>query len=148
MERTRSRVVAAARTRIAGRLLKRVRDFASVAGVASVNAKVADQALKRLEVDAMGLDALDHRYLRLIAETFAGGPVGVETLAAALSEARDAIEEVIEPYLIQAGLHQRTPRGRTLTAAAYRHLGLSVPKGLSQVFLTIATMTEAPSGVA
>lgn len=114
--------------RIAGRLLKRVRDFAAVAGAKSVDRAIVDAALSRLEVDARGLDALDHRYLRLIAETFAGGPVGVETLAAALSEARDAIEEVIEPYLIQAGLIQRTPRGRTLTAAAYAHLGLPAPK--------------------
>jgi Holliday junction DNA helicase RuvB len=115
--------------RIAGRLLKRVRDFAAVAGAKAISRAIVDSALARLEVDARGLDALDHRYLRLIAETFAGGPVGVETLAAALSEARDAIEEVIEPYLIQAGLLQRTPRGRTLTGAAYAHLGLKAPAG-------------------
>jgi len=114
--------------RISGRLLKRVRDFASVAGAKSITQRIADQALKRLEVDMRGLDALDHRYMKLIAETFSGGPVGVETLAAALSEARDAIEEVIEPYLIQAGFLQRTPRGRTLTASAYAHLGLAAPK--------------------
>jgi Holliday junction DNA helicase RuvB len=115
--------------RIAGRLLKRVRDFTSVAGATAITRELADQALKRLEVDGQGLDALDHRYLRLIAVTFSGGPVGVETLAAALSEARDAIEEVIEPYLIQSGFLQRTPRGRALTASAYQHLGLDAPPG-------------------
>ncbi|MDE3114041.1 MAG: Holliday junction branch migration DNA helicase RuvB [Pseudomonadota bacterium] len=113
--------------RIAGRLLKRVRDFASVAGEAQVNAKVADHALTRLEVDARGLDAFDMRYLRLIAEQFSGGPVGIETIAAALGEARDAIEEVIEPFLMQQGFVQRTPRGRMLTAAAYGHIGLAAP---------------------
>ena len=113
--------------RIAGRLLKRVRDFASVAGESKVDAKVADHALTRLEVDARGLDAFDRRYLRLIAEQFSGGPVGIETIAAALGEARDAIEEVIEPFLMQQGFVQRTPRGRVLTAAAYGHIGLAVP---------------------
>ena len=113
--------------RIAGRLLKRVRDFASVAGHARVDAKVADAALTRLEVDARGLDAFDKRYLRLIAEGFGGGPVGIETIAAALGESRDAIEEVIEPYLMQQGFVQRTPRGRLITGAAYGHLGLAVP---------------------
>lgn len=115
--------------RISGRLLKRVRDFAAVAGATMITQKIADQALQRLEVDNRGLDALDHRYMKFIAVTFGGGPVGVETLAAALSEARDAIEEVIEPYLIQAGFLQRTPRGRVLTASAYAHLGLTPPKG-------------------
>ncbi|MBU6444634.1 MAG: Holliday junction branch migration DNA helicase RuvB [Alphaproteobacteria bacterium] len=113
--------------RIAGRLLKRVRDFASVAGQGRVDAKVADHALTRLEVDARGLDAFDMRYLRLIAEQFSGGPVGIETIAAALGEARDAIEEVIEPFLMQQGFVQRTPRGRLLTAAAYGHIGLAIP---------------------
>ena len=113
--------------RIAGRLLKRVRDFASVAGHARIDAKVADAALTRLEVDARGLDAFDKRYLRLIAEGFGGGPVGIETIAAALGESRDAIEEVIEPYLLQQGFVQRTPRGRVITGAAYAHLGLAVP---------------------
>jgi len=113
--------------RIAGRLLKRVRDFASVAGHARVDAKVADAALTRLEVDARGLDAFDKRYLRLIAEGFGGGPVGIETIAAALGESRDAIEEVIEPYLMQQGFVQRTPRGRLITGAAYAHLGLTAP---------------------
>jgi Holliday junction DNA helicase RuvB len=97
--------------RIAGRLLKRVRDFAAVAGQASVDAKTADAALTRLEVDARGLDAFDRRYLSLIAESFGGGPVGIETIAAALGEARDAIEEIVEPFLMQQGLVQRTPRG-------------------------------------
>ncbi|MBA2590145.1 MAG: Holliday junction branch migration DNA helicase RuvB [Alphaproteobacteria bacterium] len=113
--------------RIAGRLLKRVRDFAAVAKHASVDAKIADAALTRLEVDAKGLDAFDRRYLTLIAENFSGGPVGIETIAAALGEARDAIEDIVEPYLMQQGLVQRTPRGRMLTSAAYGHLGLTSP---------------------
>jgi Holliday junction DNA helicase RuvB len=113
--------------RIAGRLLKRVRDFASVGGHAKVDAKIADAALTRLEVDHKGLDAFDKRYLKLIAENFGGGPVGIETIAAALGEARDAIEEIVEPYLMQQGFVQRTPRGRLLTGAAYGHLGLAQP---------------------
>ena len=113
--------------RIAGRLLKRVRDFASVAGHATVDAKIADAALTRLEVDARGLDAFDKRYLKLIAEAFGGGPVGIETIAAALGEARDAIEEIVEPFLMQQGFVQRTPRGRMLTGAAFAHLGLAAP---------------------
>jgi Holliday junction DNA helicase RuvB len=113
--------------RIAGRLLKRVRDFAAVAGHARVDAAIADAALTRLEVDRSGLDAFDRRYLRLIAESFGGGPVGVETIAAALGEARDAIEEIVEPYLMQQGFVQRTPRGRLLTGAAFAHLGLPAP---------------------
>ncbi len=114
--------------RIAGRLLRRVRDFAAVAGSATIDAKAADKALRNLEVDARGLDALDHRYLTCIAVNFGGGPVGVETIAASLSEARDAIEEVIEPFLIQQGFVNRTPRGRLLTPHAFRHLGLAVPQ--------------------
>jgi len=113
--------------RIAGRLLKRVRDFASVAGHATVDAKIADAALTRLEVDARGLDGFDKRYLKLIAEGFGGGPVGIETIAAALGESRDAIEDVVEPFLLQQGFVQRTPRGRLLTGAAYGHLGLAAP---------------------
>ncbi|MCW9002949.1 MAG: Holliday junction branch migration DNA helicase RuvB [Rhodospirillales bacterium] len=113
--------------RVAGRLLRRVRDFAAVAESSPVNAHLADAALDRLEVDHMGLDAMDRRYLGCIAENYSGGPVGVETLAAALSEQRDTIEEVIEPYLIQRGLLMRTPRGRMLTENAYRHLGLAAP---------------------
>ncbi len=113
--------------RIAGRLLKRVRDFAAVAGRVAVDQVVADAALARLEVDSRGLDAFDRRYLALIAEGFNGGPVGIETLAAALSEPRDAIEEIIEPYLIQQGFIQRTPRGRMVTGQAYAHLGLPGP---------------------
>ena len=115
--------------RIAVRLLRRVRDFAE--GEA-VNAALADQALERLEVDASGLDAMDRRYLSCIARNYGGGPVGVDTIAAVLSEQRDAIEEVIEPYLLQSGLLQRTPRGRVLTANAWRHLGLAVPKRLEE----------------
>jgi len=113
--------------RIAGRLLKRVRDFASVAKQKSVDAKIADAALTRLEVDGRGLDGFDRRYLTLIAENFGGGPVGIETIAAALGEARDAIEEIVEPYLMQQGFVQRTPRGRVLAGAAYQHLGLQAP---------------------
>ncbi len=113
--------------RIAGRLLRRVRDFASVDGAAVVNAVVADKALKMLEVDAEGLDALDHRYLGCILNNYEGGPVGIETLAAALSEPRDALEEIVEPYLLQQGFISRTPRGRVLTLKSYRHLGVSGP---------------------
>jgi Holliday junction DNA helicase RuvB len=114
--------------RIAGRLLRRVRDFAAVAGTTVIDLEAADKALKNLEVDSRGLDALDHRYLKCIAVSFGGGPVGIETIAASLSEARDAIEEIIEPFLIQQGFVQRTPRGRLLTAHAFRHLGLAVPQ--------------------
>ena len=113
--------------RIAGRLLRRVRDFASVEGAAIINAAVADRALKMLEVDHEGLDALDHRYLGCIHRNYDGGPVGIETLAAALSEPRDALEEIVEPYLLQQGFISRTPRGRVLTLRAYRHLGVSGP---------------------
>ncbi|MBO0664045.1 Holliday junction branch migration DNA helicase RuvB [Jiella sp. MQZ9-1] len=113
--------------RIAGRLLRRVRDFADVAGAAIVNRQVADAALSRLEVDSLGLDQLDRRYLELIALNFGGGPVGIETIAAALSEPRDAIEDIVEPYLLQQGFIQRTPRGRLLTQHAFRHMGFAVP---------------------
>ncbi|HLJ06598.1 MAG TPA: Holliday junction branch migration DNA helicase RuvB [Acetobacteraceae bacterium] len=113
--------------RIAGRLLRRVRDFASVGGVAEIDRAMADNALNRLEVDALGLDAMDRRYLRRIAEHHAGGPVGVETLAAALAEARDTLEDVIEPFLIQEGLVLRTSRGRMLGQTGWRHLGLVPP---------------------
>jgi len=113
--------------RIAGRLLRRVRDFAAVADAASIDRAVADRALGALEVDAAGLDAMDRRYLTVIAENYGGGPVGIETIAAALSEPRDAIEEIIEPFLIQKGFIQRTPRGRLLTGHAFRHLGLAEP---------------------
>ena len=113
--------------RIAGRLLRRVRDFANVENAAAIDRKLADRALLALEVDAAGLDAMDRRYLTTIALNYGGGPVGVETIAAALSEPRDAIEEIIEPFLIQRGLVQRTPRGRLLTPHAFRHLGLAEP---------------------
>jgi Holliday junction DNA helicase RuvB len=113
--------------RIAGRLLRRVRDFALVDGVTSIERRAADKALRALEVDGAGLDAMDRRYLTMIAENYGGGPVGVETIAAALSEPRDAIEEIIEPFLIQKGFIQRTPRGRLLTGHAFRHLGLAEP---------------------
>ena len=117
--------------RIAGRLLRRVRDFAAVAGSGPVDRRIADEALSRLEVDALGLDSLDRRYLSMIALNFGGGPVGIETIAAGLSEPRDAIEDIIEPYLIQQGFIQRTPRGRMLTANAWKHLGLDVPRELA-----------------
>ena len=115
--------------RIAGRLLRRVRDFADVAGAEIVDARTADAALNRLEVDALGLDAMDRRYLMMIADIYRGGPVGVETLAAGLSEPRDTIEEVIEPYLIQLGLVARTARGRCMNAGGWKHLGLNPPVG-------------------
>jgi Holliday junction DNA helicase RuvB len=118
--------------RIAGRLLRRVRDFAEVARAEAVDRKVADEALTRLEVDALGLDQLDRRYLAMIAHNFGGGPVGIETIAAGLSEPRDAIEDIIEPYLIQQGFIQRTPRGRLLTSNAWKHLGLKAPKDLEK----------------
>ncbi len=115
--------------RVAGRLLRRVRDFAHVAGDGVVNRVIADNALTRLEVDGLGLDAMDRRYLSMIADIYKGGPVGVETLAAGLSEPRDTIEEVIEPYLIQLGLIARTARGRCLNDRAWQHLGLAPPSG-------------------
>src|SRR6201982_1290866 len=113
--------------RIAGRLLRRVRDFALVAGATAIDRAAADRALVELEVDAAGLDAMDRRYLTNIAENYGGGPVGIETIAAALSEPRDAIEEIIEPFLIQKGFLHRTRRGRLLTSHAFRHLGLAEP---------------------
>lgn len=121
--------------RVAGRLLRRVRDFAAVAGVETVAAVQADSALKRLDVDERGLDAMDRRYMRCIADNYGGGPVGVETMAAALSEQRDVLEEVIEPYLIQQGLVQRTPRGRILTRGGFQYLGLDVPRSFEQLNL-------------
>ncbi|MFM6933596.1 MAG: Holliday junction branch migration DNA helicase RuvB [Novosphingobium sp.] len=117
--------------RVAGRLLRRVRDFAHVAGNGTVTREVADDALTRLEVDSLGLDAMDRRYLTMIADIYKGGPVGVETLAAGLSEPRDTVEEVIEPYLIQLGLVARTARGRCLNDRAWQHLGLTPPTGSS-----------------
>jgi len=118
--------------RVAGRLLRRVVDFALVDGDGRLSPELADRALTRLGVDHLGLDAADRRYLTLIAEHYQGGPVGVDTLSAALSEARDALEEVIEPYLLQQGLIQRTPRGRMLAARAWSHLGLSPPPAPGQ----------------
>ncbi len=114
--------------RIAGRLLRRVRDFAHVDGDKAIDRKIADRALGELEVDSSGLDAMDRRYLRMIAENYGGGPVGVDTIAAGLSEPRDAIEDIIEPFLIQKGFIQRTPRGRLLTSHAFKHLGLAEPQ--------------------
>ena len=120
--------------RIAGRLLRRVVDFAVVEGDGRVTQTLADHALTRLGVDHLGLDSADRRYLTLMAEHYCGGPVGVETLSAALSESRDALEDVIEPYLLQQGLVQRTPRGRMLGQLGWTHLGLAVPKGQSDLF--------------
>ncbi|WP_208348829.1 Holliday junction branch migration DNA helicase RuvB [Pseudaestuariivita rosea] len=120
--------------RIAGRLLRRVVDFAVVEGDGHVTQAIADNALTRLAVDHIGLDGADRRYLTLIAENYAGGPVGIETIAAALSESRDALEEVIEPYLLQQGLIQRTPRGRMLAQKAWAHLGIPAPKGQTDLF--------------
>ena len=121
--------------RIAGRLLRRVIDFALVEGDGRLTRDLADTALTRLGVDDLGLDSADRRYLLLIAQHYGGGPVGVETLSAALSESRDAIEEVIEPYLLQQGLIARTPRGRMLTAGAWRHLGIEAPRPAGQAGL-------------
>ena len=121
--------------RIAGRLLRRVVDFAVVEGGGRITRALADDALTRMGVDHLGLDGADRRYLRLIAESYSGGPVGVETLSAALSESRDSIEEVIEPFLLQQGLIQRTPRGRMLAQGAWRHLGLEPPRGNGQAEL-------------
>ena len=120
--------------RIAGRLLRRVVDFAVVEGDGTVTKELADNALTRLGVDHLGLDGADRRYMQLMADHYGGGPVGIETLSAALSESRDALEEVIEPYLLQQGLIQRTPRGRMLTQGAWRHLGLTPPKGQTDMF--------------
>ncbi len=117
--------------RVAGRLLRRVRDIASVAGHGTVDAAIADAALIKLDIDAIGLDAMDRRFLRCIAEDYGGGPVGADTLAVALAEQRDAIEEVIEPFLIQQGLIQRTARGRVLAAKGWAYLGLDAPVGLA-----------------
>ncbi len=121
--------------RIAGRLLRRVRDFALVDGDAIVTRVVADKALKLLDVDTIGLDQMDRRYLDMVAINFGGGPVGIETIAAALSEPRDAIEDIIEPYLLQQGFLNRTPRGRVLTPQAFRHLGLAAPAQPPQIGL-------------
>jgi holliday junction DNA helicase RuvB len=114
--------------RIAGRLLRRVRDFAAVDKAERVDKAAADRALRALDVDAIGLDMMDRKYLNVIARHYGGGPVGIETVAAALSEPRDALEDIIEPYLIQQGFLQRTPRGRVLTSHAFGHLGLAVPQ--------------------
>ncbi|NWH07281.1 MAG: Holliday junction branch migration DNA helicase RuvB [Alphaproteobacteria bacterium] len=121
--------------RVAGRLLRRVRDFMAVEGAPAIDQRLAAMALLRLEVDPRGLDAFDHRYLTLIAENYGGGPVGIETISAALGEPRDTIEDIVEPYLIQQGLLQRTPRGRMLTGPAFAHLGLADPRGVSQTGL-------------
>ena len=129
--------------RVAGRLLRRVRDFANVGKMKIVDQRAADETLKRLDVDDLGLDAMDRRYLRLIADHYGGGPVGVETLAAALSEQRDTIEDAIEPFLIQQGLLQRSPRGRMLTVTGYKHLGLSPPRNQAQLDLLAAQASEA-----
>ena len=120
--------------RIAERLLRRVVDFAVVEGNGKVTREIADSSLTRLGVDHLGLDNADRRYLRLIAESYGGGPVGIETMSAALSESRDSLEDVIEPYLLQKGLIQRTPRGRMLAMAAWRHLGLNPPKSQTDMF--------------
>jgi Holliday junction DNA helicase RuvB len=120
--------------RIAGRLLRRVVDFVLVEGDGVLNKKIADHALSRLGVDNLGLDGADRRYLRLIAEQYSGGPVGIETLCAAISESRDALEEVIEPYLLQMGLIQRTPRGRMLAKNGWKHLGMQPPKSQGNMF--------------
>ncbi len=128
--------------RVAGRLLRRVRDFASVAGTGEVDAVHADAALTRLEVDRLGLDSMDRRYLGCIAANYGGGPVGVETLGAALGEQRDVLEEVVEPYLLQQGFLQRTPRGRMLTAQAFVHLGVNPPAQPGRQFDLLTPLAE------
>jgi Holliday junction DNA helicase RuvB len=128
--------------RIAGRLLRRVHDFALVKGAKTIDRTAADGALNELEVDAAGLDAMDRRFLSTIAQNYGGGPVGIETIAAALSEPRDAIEEIIEPFLIQKGFLQRTPRGRLLTGHAFRHLGLPEPVRDASQFQLFADPNE------
>ncbi|RPD36800.1 Holliday junction branch migration DNA helicase RuvB [Candidatus Liberibacter solanacearum] len=120
--------------RIAGRLLRRVRDFAEVAHAEIITRDIADEALVRLSVDKMGFDQLDVRYLTMIARHFGGGPVGIETISAGLSEPRDAIEDLIEPYMIQRGFIQRTPRGRLLMPSAWKHLGISIPHKVQNTF--------------
>ena len=132
--------------RVAGRLLRRVRDIAAVGAWTAVDVARADAALSRLDVDGRGLDAMDRRYLAAIADHYGGGPVGVDTLAAALSEQRDAIEDVIEPYLIQQGLLQRTPRGRVLTEAAYRHLGRPPPARAAAQLTLLGHESEGDDG--
>src|ERR1700712_981456 len=132
--------------RVAGRLMRRVRDFAHVAGSALVTREIADDSLTRLEVDALGLDAMDRRYLHMIADIYKGGPVGVETLAAGLSEPRDTIEEVIEPFLIQLGLVARTARGRCLNDRAWQHLGLAPPTGSQVSLFDNASLDAKPLG--
>lgn len=119
--------------RIAGRLTRRVRDFAAVDGIKKVDAREADKALLKLEVDAQGLDSMDRRYMSCIIDNYAGGPAGIETIAAALSEQRDVLEEVVEPYLIQCGLIIRTPRGRMISDAGYKYLGLKAPKNIREM---------------
>ncbi|MGE3690592.1 MAG: Holliday junction branch migration DNA helicase RuvB [Novosphingobium sp.] len=132
--------------RVAGRLMRRVRDFAHVAGASTVTRQFADNALTRLEVDGLGLDAMDRRYLTMIADIYKGGPVGVETLAAGLSEPRDTIEDVIEPYLIQLGLVARTARGRCLNDGGWKHLGVTPPAGSQGPLFDAGTEGDSDSG--
>jgi holliday junction DNA helicase RuvB len=132
--------------RVAMRLLRRVRDFAAVEGSGCVDAPTADSALVRLDVDGSGLDGMDRRYLRCIAERYGGGPVGIETMAAALGDERDVIEDVIEPFLIQEGFVQRTPRGRLLTGRAFRHLDLPMPASLPTQLDLLADLPPADEG--
>ncbi len=129
--------------RIAGRLTRRVRDFFDASGLGQADCKLVDQALGRLDVDACGLDTMDRRYMTCIAENYGGGPVGVETLAAALSEQRDMIEDVIEPYLMQQGFVQRTPRGRMISAKGFEYLGVKpVKQGTEQSSLLDNSVNE------
>jgi Holliday junction DNA helicase RuvB len=120
--------------RVANRLLKRARDYAEVRGDGRVSADAAEAALALLEVDAIGLDRLDREILRVICVKFAGGPVGLSTLAAAVGEEADTIEDVYEPYLLQLGMLKRTPRGRSATVHAYGHLGIDAPEALPALF--------------
>jgi Holliday junction DNA helicase RuvB len=132
--------------RIAGRLLRRVRDFAIVDGANTITRAIADNALNQLGVDPSGLDELDRRYLEIIGVNFGGGPVGIETIAASLSEPRDAVEDIVEPYLIQQGFLQRTPRGRVLTPRAFDHMGLAMPGGLATRQATLFEEEDPANG--
>jgi len=128
--------------RIAGRLTRRVRDFAAVAKVAVIDKAIADKALLQLEVDHQGLDSMDRSYMSCIADHYGGGPVGVDTIAAALSEQRDVLEETVEPYLMQSGFILRTPRGRMISDAGYKHMGLPLPKTTKDRQMSLITDEE------
>ena len=128
--------------RIAGRLLRRVRDFGAVSAQKIIDSHISDNALKRLDVDDFGLDAFDRRYLNCIVKNYGGGPVGADTLAAALSEERDTIEEVVEPFLLKLGFLQRTPRGRIISQLGYRYLGVNMPAKQTKQYELLETLED------